>query len=195
MLIPCLAVLPMGWSWSLALCQSVLEAAIEEAGFSREQLIQDQTAGRVVSPGVDGVCGYVDNFGVSSTSLESSLQGVNRTSAFLRGKGLRVHDAEGATSLSSQTIVDFIGLSFGFECRLSIKPSRLWKLKQAIDELSSRKSISGAALERLMGQRLQLREQRHSWIRVGWHHGALRCGSYIMAGISGTSREHRTASS
>ena len=39
LLVPCLKVLPMGWSWSLHLCQAVLCNAIRRAGFSDNQLI------------------------------------------------------------------------------------------------------------------------------------------------------------
>ena len=86
LLVPCLKVLPMGWGWSLALCQNVLEAAIEEAGFTRDQLIQDKVPGRIVSSESTAVAAYVDNFGVFSTDPEVSKKGVDSITRVLVSK-------------------------------------------------------------------------------------------------------------
>ncbi len=152
MLVPCLAVLPMGWSWSLALCQSVLEAAVEDAGFSRDQFIVDREPGRVVSPDRPAVAAYVDNFAVIASSPEVAIEGVQKISAILVSKGLRVHPPEGCSLDFTPSSLDFLGMTFRQKHGLlQVKSDRAWRLRFAIDEIIRRKQVSGQLLESVLG--------------------------------------------
>eukprot|EP00959_Pyramimonas_sp_CCMP1952_P448909 9399920-Pyramimonas_sp.AAC.1 len=53
----------MGWSHALALCQGALRRAMDTAGFTVDQCIEDGKAGVVVDrEGALAVAGYVDNY-------------------------------------------------------------------------------------------------------------------------------------
>ncbi|CAE8588527.1 unnamed protein product [Polarella glacialis] len=152
-LMPCLKVLPMGWNWSLAICQSVLEGAIEQAGFGREALIQDKKAASCISVSSPAVAAYVDNFGVICVNESQGINAVNKISNILQQKGLRIHAAEGTTGHNNAAdSVDFLGLQFALKRKqLRIKRERLWRLKFAIEDVLSRSRVSGALLECIIG--------------------------------------------
>ena len=62
-LLPCLTVLPMGWSWAMHLCQGVLRHSIFQAGLSREFLVEDGQAGVHLETSEQvGCAAYVDKF-------------------------------------------------------------------------------------------------------------------------------------
>ena len=65
LLLPCLRVLPMGWSWSMYLAQAVTSNALVCSGFDDETTILDKRASPRLST-ASPVCaaGYVDNVGV-----------------------------------------------------------------------------------------------------------------------------------
>ena len=70
-LLPCLAVLPMGWSWSLHFCQQVVRSVCVEC-CGTDRIIEDHCSGVVLSSGNPiGVAAYVDNIGVFGTSKEA----------------------------------------------------------------------------------------------------------------------------
>ncbi|CAK0841610.1 unnamed protein product [Prorocentrum cordatum] len=94
---PCVCVLPMGWSHALALCQGVLRRALDSAGFTEGQCIEDGKAGVVVDEeGALAVAGYVDNYaalGRSPAIVDRAALAVTRV---LADKGLLTHDEEPA---------------------------------------------------------------------------------------------------
>ncbi len=63
LLVPCLCVLPMGWSWSLHLCQAVLVNAIRRAGHDDSSLIYDKPISPRITQSNVLIAGCVDNFG------------------------------------------------------------------------------------------------------------------------------------
>ena len=84
MLVPMIAVAPMGWSWALHLCQSVLNAAFDECGFGSSQRILDGTIPPALARDKDiAVAGYVDNFAVLSTSAAAANAGHDALSTHL----------------------------------------------------------------------------------------------------------------
>ena len=134
-ILPYLTVLPMGWSWALHLCQTVLMHGIRSAGFPEYCIIGDKRLPVHVqgSTGV-GVAGYVDNFGVFGSSKQHVDQGLRR---------MTVHEEEEA-SLTG----DFVGLHFNVATGyVSIKPSRLNKIKAGIDDLLRRQFCTGRTLQ------------------------------------------------
>ena len=74
-------------------------------------------------------------------------QGLRRISDVLRGWGLTVHELEEAKHSG-----DFVGLHFnGLGGFVSIKPSRIHKIKSAIDDLLHRQFCSGRVLQTILG--------------------------------------------
>ena len=63
-LVPCLCVLPMGWSWSLHLCQKLIEGVVaEELGASR--LVSDKGSCVCLCPDLPTFGAvYVDNYAI-----------------------------------------------------------------------------------------------------------------------------------
>eukprot|EP00438_Fugacium_kawagutii_P025982 Skav226710 [mRNA] locus=scaffold3811:147419:158888:+ [translate_table: standard] len=92
-LTPRLAVVPMGWTWALYLCQSVHEALAEKAGLAEECRIRD----RHVPPSTQ-CCHtqYVDNMIVLGTDGDMVKDGYNKAVHELKKSGLQVHDEEAA---------------------------------------------------------------------------------------------------
>ena len=146
--LPYLTVLPMGWSWALHLCQMVLMHGIHCAGIPDHCIIGDKRLPvHVDGPTSIAVAGYVDNFGVFGCSKEHVDSGLRKISKTLRDWGLTVHEEEEA-SLKA----DFIGMHFNGETGyLSIKPSRLIKIKAGIDDLLRRQFCSGRTLQLVLG--------------------------------------------
>ncbi|CAE7422123.1 unnamed protein product [Symbiodinium natans] len=73
--------------------------------------------------------------------------GLRRISDVLRGWGLTVHELEEAKHSG-----DFVGLHFnGLGGFVSIKPSRIHKIKSAIDDLLHRQFCSGRVLQTILG--------------------------------------------
>lgn len=184
LLVPSLAVLPMGWSWSLALCQSVLESAIEDAGYSRGDFVQDQKGACVLSEHHASVAAYVDNFGVMSCNRDLSADGVNKIRDVLRRKGLRVHQIECSEPEAEPEDLDFLGLSFDEHSgHVRVKRSRVWRLRFAIDQLLTRNQISGSLLEIVIGhctwiallrrESLSVFSSVYAFINKHRHHSAL----------------------
>ncbi len=90
---PCLAVLPMGWSWSLSICQEDLIKAIREAGFKSHEIM----AGRSPAPRIGEDCSrvlmaYVDNFGLTAATAQEAKAGAESIRDILLAKGLCVHE-------------------------------------------------------------------------------------------------------
>lgn len=148
MVCPYLIVLPMGWSWALHLCQSVMMHAISQSGFCSQQIISDKRAPVRISNSDDMACGgYVDNFVVIGTDPEAVNAGLARISERLRSLGLTVHEEEPASLHAT-----FVGLDFnGSSGVVSLKPQRILNLQKAIRELLLRNFASGDLLQLILG--------------------------------------------
>ena len=106
--LPCLTVLPMGWSWALHLCQMVLMHGIKCADIPEDCIIGDKRLPVHVQDSEQiAVAGYVDNCGVFGSNKERVDQGLRKISETLRGWGLTVHEEEEASHTG-----DFVGLHF-----------------------------------------------------------------------------------
>ena len=129
---PYLTVLPMGWSWALHLCQSVMNHAIEESGVPSHRIISDKGQPVKLSNISDIACGgYVDNFLVVGCDQSAVDAGLAAIAGRLRGLGLTVHEEVGATHETS-----FVGLSFnGIKGTVGLKPGRIFKRNFCSGEL------------------------------------------------------------
>lgn len=98
-LTPRLAVVPMGWSWALYMCQSIHESLALESGLTEEFRIRDR------KPPPDSTCchtQYVDNMIVMGTNDKAVRDAYCRAVTTLKEAGLQVHEEEvdfGATLL------------------------------------------------------------------------------------------------
>lgn len=153
---PALRVLPMGWTWALDLCQTVVEGITAQA-LGHDSLIHDKEESRILAErarpasssegqAADISCAtYVDNVCVMATSYDRAAAGLLRAVMALRERGLPVHEINDPAENQ-----EFIGLEL-VAGRLRVKPRRLWKLRYGIHEVLRRGRISGPALEVLLG--------------------------------------------
>ena len=145
---PCLAVLPMGWSWALHICQAMLRSAIAEAGFRDEQVVVDGRPGVLLRQEEDtAVAGYVDNFTVASRSPVAARRGRDAIASVLTRHRLVVHELEEPSSDGPR----FVGLELARGRTLSIKRRGLWKLAYGLRELLRRGRCSGTVLRAVVG--------------------------------------------
>lgn len=141
-LTPRLAVVPMGWSWALYLCQSVHESLAEKAGLGEANRIRDRKA-----PPSSDCCHtqYVDNMIVIGTNSELVTSAYETAVNCLKNAGLQVHEEElgNGGQLLGWEITDH-GI---------FRPTRhrAWKVRLAIRGLLKRGRCSAHLLEKLIG--------------------------------------------
>ena len=142
---PRMAVLPMGWSHALELCQQIHEKIVrDKEDLSPERAVVDRQ--RVPAfAGKAAHAEYVDNFLAFATEpgLADSLKEL--AVARLRAAGLPVHEEtsarEGATAL---------GWSFEGD-RIAATSRRLWRLRLGTTAVMKRGRATGQQLSRLVG--------------------------------------------
>jgi hypothetical protein len=146
--LPFLTVLPMGWSWALHLCQMVIIHAIRSSGIDESRIIgHKRTAVQLSGHNDIAVAGYVDNFGIFGCSKAAVDRGRMAIAERLREWGLSVHEEEEA-----QLKGEFIGLLFnGEKGYVSVKPSRLLKLRAGVQDLLNRQFCTGHTLQLVLG--------------------------------------------
>ena len=164
-ILPCLSVLPMGWTWVLRFCQAVTEQCVrEEVG--DHALVQDRRPGIVKGPLVLAGAAYVDNFGICGTNPTEVDRALDRVSTRLFDLGFTVHELETASTCTA-----FIGLETS-DGLIRVKRARLWKLRRAIECVLSRDCCSGALLEVLLGHAtwlMLLRRESLSILHACYH--------------------------
>ena len=144
-MVPCLTVLPMGWSWSLHFAQKAHEFRLSTAGLTSENRVVDRMSTRPLRTQHDvRHAAYVDNnFFIGHCRADVNAQ-LNSICKELTHNDLPVHDIVEACSNT-----DFVGLHFdGSSHEVRISWSRLWKIKLAIDFLFQFPKISSKHLEK-----------------------------------------------
>ena len=92
---PRLAVVPMGWSWALFLCQSVHESLACKAGLTEDFRLRD----RRPVPSTEVLhTQYVDNMIILGTDRVKVEGHFKPATDALRGAGLQVHEGECSTA-------------------------------------------------------------------------------------------------
>eukprot|EP00959_Pyramimonas_sp_CCMP1952_P373082 7813285-Pyramimonas_sp.AAC.1 len=83
---PRLAVIPMGWSWALWMCQKIHERIVEAAGSDPKFRITDKTC----PPDLSQPCHtqYVDNYIAISTNRDNVRKSVSSAITALESRGL-----------------------------------------------------------------------------------------------------------
>ena len=135
----------MGFTWSLFFAQSAHEAIVERyAGLSPA----GRTPGRRLKAGDTCHLQYVDNFAVLGGDPESLTKTKERVRESMGTRGLLMREHEDAGS----SIVELLGhVIKAVEGTVSISPKRVWRLRDAMLHASRLRSLSGMALEVILG--------------------------------------------
>ena len=139
---PRVAVVPMGWSWALYLCQSVHEALAGESGLHEQDRLRDK------KPAPNTQCchlQYVDNMIVLGSDSCQVKECYDRAVKCLKDAGLQVHEeefGEGGAVLGWEITRDGI-----------FRPThkRAWRVRLAIRGLLRRGRSTSKLLEKLVG--------------------------------------------
>ena len=146
---PCLAALPMGFSWSLFLAQDATTLQTESSAcLATSRRIEDRNGAVVICaehPLAHYV--YVDNVGALGTSEEGVAQAILEVEATLTAMGLVCHETEGP-----RTAKEALGVEFNRELqRWRGTAKRFWTLSGAIRYFLGRKRATGEQLEVILG--------------------------------------------
>lgn len=151
----------MGWTWALAVCQQIVESAIDDGGLDPLRRVTDITEHRPLSR--DGYlhAQYVDNVVVMGCREEVVNQAIYRAVAALHRHNLITHGAEAAA-----TSVCSLGLSFE-DGIVSVSPQRRWRLRLAIEEILRLNVASKSIIEKVMGHYMWAAMLRRESLCVG----------------------------
>ena len=140
---PRLAVVPMGWSWALFLCQSVHEALALKAGLGEENRLRD----RQPAPHTDVFhTQYVDNMIIMGTDKAKVERSFKTATKVLRDSGLQVHEEEFSTDGAK-----ILGWEFTKDGGFKPGHHRVWKLRLAIRALLDRGHCTAHLMEKVVG--------------------------------------------
>ena len=142
-LFPRLAVLPMGWSHALFWCEHMhlrlLSGVLAERSFLKDGRPPDSLSSGVVSV-------YVDNVGVYANSPERCQELTRLCIEAVQNAGLEAHEVE----MSSKG-GELLGLNISSDGLVSPKAVRRWRVWMAIEEVLSRKRVSGKTISKILG--------------------------------------------
>ena len=140
---PRLAVVPMGWSWALWICQSVHESIIDRTGLGESSRIRD----RRVPPDAS-VCHteYVDNLIVLGTDKDQVQYKYDKAVRALKDAGLQVHEEE-----VNDEGAEILGWELSRTGQFRPTRKRAWKVRLALRGLLAIGRSSSKQLEKVMG--------------------------------------------
>ena len=150
-LFPAFRVMPMGWSWSLWLCQNALVDAMVASGVARtgqprpdveERVLVDHRPAPFLAPGKPILAPYVDSAIIFAWSPEESRDANRHLASLLSDRGFAFRVEVGTARDSTAVGFMFDGIARIFRN----KPSRVWRLYYAIDQLIRQKRASCEAL-------------------------------------------------
>ncbi len=132
----------------MLIAQKITTFALMSCGFPHSHIIQDRhVTPKLLEGGPNLAAGYVDNFVVLGTDLAAVRDERDRISAYLRRLGFLVHEENEASGDA-----EVLGLQFCSKTKtISVKKSRVWRLRAALLELLRRGACSGHLLEVLVG--------------------------------------------
>lgn len=143
--LPTLRVLPMGWSWALHICQSVIQHQATLAVPEAPLILDREKAIALSEEHPSAIAVYVDNFAVFSIDKADGDSKLLRLRDHFNRVGLPVHEFQ-----EVQPKGQFVGLDFD-NGSLRVKASKIWRLRKAIRELLRYRRVSGRLLEALLG--------------------------------------------
>ena len=140
---PRLAVVPMGWSWALYICQTLHENLVAQAGLGDDTRLRDKrpcpTSGYVHTE-------YVDNLMLIGTCREQVVSAFQHAVNALKDAGLQVHEDE---VCEGDTCV--LGWQFTRDGKFGPSSRRVWKVRFAIKGVIARRRATGREIERIVG--------------------------------------------
>ena len=140
---PRLAVVPMGWSHALYICQSIHEELAERSGLVESGRVRD---GKRAPPSQCTHAQYVDNMVVMGSTGSQVQDRFEHAVKELKRAGLQVHEEE--TSVGDAAVLGWEYSSSGL-----FRPSRkrAWKARQAVRALLQRGRATGGTIEKVLG--------------------------------------------
>ncbi|CAK9013053.1 Reverse transcriptase domain-containing protein, partial [Durusdinium trenchii] len=138
---PRLAVVAMGWTWALHLCQSIHESLAESAGLAEEARIRDRQP-----PPHTACCHtqYVDNLIVIGSQSQAVLEAYHKATEKLKAAGLQVHEEE------CEKGGKVLGWEITSDALFQPSRSRAWKVRLAVRQLLARGRCTGSLMEKLV---------------------------------------------
>jgi hypothetical protein len=144
---PCLLILPMGWTWSFWLVQTMHEEFLAEAGFSSSSCLVSQWSAPPLSE-VPIAMPYCDNLTLLGHDEKRVNADLSRLILLFESKGFELHEIEWAGLTR-----DILGARFDGHANV-VRPrgERSWTPRGAILYASRESSVmSGQQLEKLLG--------------------------------------------
>ncbi|CAK0826393.1 unnamed protein product [Prorocentrum cordatum] len=140
-------VVPMGWSWAVALVQAANGELLRAGPQGARRWICNRRCAPAVAGREPGALLYIDNFASLGTVKETVQLDGDSMERQLRGRGLTTHDISGP-----QVDVDLLGFHIdGVKGAIRIAPERFWRLVMSLDYILKHPLLTGAELERLIG--------------------------------------------
>lgn len=141
---PRFAVVPMGWTHALNVCQDIFSSIIKEGLGSDTVLLNDN----LPAPSLDSpvVSVYVDNFGVLCTNPTKVRDSVEKVRDMCVRRGLEFHEY-----VESREGFEFLGMEGTGSGLISVKGKRRRKLYQAMCYAIRRRVMTSRQLEKLVG--------------------------------------------
>ena len=156
MIWPAFAGLPMGWTWALHFCHSVLSSAMVTSeclrtGRCRDEVemtvLHDKRPPPPLRPNAPILAPYVDNANIIAWDEDDATAAVLHLELHLASMGLATHPAEVALE-----VADVVGVRLDMKRRLIYnKPARTWRLIRGLDALLRRRVVSHWALQSVLG--------------------------------------------
>ena len=144
---PCLAVLPMGFSWSLWLAQEINRARVVAAGLPASAEINAHSVENTFLHHPERFIVYVDNIAVFGRDPKRVDQVMSRIVSELNQKGLLTHEL-----VPASTKCELLGLHFdGVRKEISMTTKRYRRIRWSIEWVLRKKRVTGRLLERIIG--------------------------------------------
>ncbi|CAK0817574.1 unnamed protein product, partial [Prorocentrum cordatum] len=140
-------VVPMGWSWAVALVQAANEELLRAGPQGARRWICNRRCAPAVAGREPAALLYIDNFASRGTVKEAVQLDGDSMERQLRGRGLSTRDISGP-----QVDVGLLGFHVdGVKGAIHIAPKRFWRLVMSLDYILKHPILTGAELERLIG--------------------------------------------
>ena len=143
LLTPRLAVVPMGWSWALYVCQQLHQRVVERSGLGSDVRLRDR---HPVSSTSCCHLQYVDNLVVLGTDREMVKGAFERAVKELTRAGLQVHEVE-----SSSDGAQVLGWHFTANGEFRPTRKRCWRVRLALREVLKRGHATSKEMQKLIG--------------------------------------------
>lgn len=148
---PTLRALPMGFSWSLHLCQAAVEEVMRKADPDATH-INDRELVDVLSPGERLWTAYVDNLSALGTDPAVVQRHHDCILKEFREAGLPLHE-----TFDPRDEATFLGYDLGpGGTRIAPETKRVWRFIRAVQYLLPQPKMSGALMEIVLGHWVSL---------------------------------------